>query len=234
MKQIIVTTSWDDGHVLDLKLATLLKKYNLKGTFYVCPKHHEFEKENLLNDEQIKTLSQDFEIGAHTMNHPDLEKISLEESEKEISESRIYLENILKKPVTSFCYPSGYYNKSHIEQIKKAGFSLARTTKRYCFEAYQNKFELPTSIHTYNHWLDIFHIALFVRFNPYSFIRLFRHWDLLAMAMFDKIAKDSGVFHLWGHAIDLENQQSWDKLENVFKHISGHNNVSYIFNKDLS
>ena len=31
----IITTSWDDGHPLDFKLAELLNKYNLKGTFYI-------------------------------------------------------------------------------------------------------------------------------------------------------------------------------------------------------
>jgi hypothetical protein len=34
---IYVTTSWDDGHKLDMKLAVLLKKYGIKGTFYICP-----------------------------------------------------------------------------------------------------------------------------------------------------------------------------------------------------
>ena len=28
-------TSWDDGNILDLKVATLLQKYNLPGTFYI-------------------------------------------------------------------------------------------------------------------------------------------------------------------------------------------------------
>src|SRR2546430_1752338 len=30
---IYVTTSWDDGHKLDMRLATLLKKHGIKGTF---------------------------------------------------------------------------------------------------------------------------------------------------------------------------------------------------------
>ena len=30
-----ITTSWDDGHPLDLRVAELLAKYGLQGTFYV-------------------------------------------------------------------------------------------------------------------------------------------------------------------------------------------------------
>ena len=35
MSKLIVTTSWDDGSRLDLKLAELLEKYGISGTFYV-------------------------------------------------------------------------------------------------------------------------------------------------------------------------------------------------------
>ena len=48
MKQIIVTTSWDDGHPLDFKIASLLEEYNLKGTFYI-PKAN---CENLVMEEE--------------------------------------------------------------------------------------------------------------------------------------------------------------------------------------
>ena len=30
-----ITTSWDDGHPLDLRVAELLSEYHLQGTFYV-------------------------------------------------------------------------------------------------------------------------------------------------------------------------------------------------------
>ena len=35
-KPFWITTSWDDGHTLDLRLADLLDKYDLRGTFYVA------------------------------------------------------------------------------------------------------------------------------------------------------------------------------------------------------
>ena len=39
---ILITTSWDDGHPLDLRLAELLHKYDVPATFYIpvsekCP-----------------------------------------------------------------------------------------------------------------------------------------------------------------------------------------------------
>ena len=35
MSRLIVTTSWDDGSIQDLKLGELLMKYGIKGTFYI-------------------------------------------------------------------------------------------------------------------------------------------------------------------------------------------------------
>jgi peptidoglycan/xylan/chitin deacetylase (PgdA/CDA1 family) len=35
MDKAVVTTSWDDGHPLDLKLAELLKKYDVPATLYM-------------------------------------------------------------------------------------------------------------------------------------------------------------------------------------------------------
>ena len=93
----IITTSWDDGHKLDLKLAKILQKYNIKGTFCISPNNREWNKKDLLSDKEIKQLSQDFEIGAHTMTHPLLTKISERDAIQEIRDSKIFLEKLIRK-----------------------------------------------------------------------------------------------------------------------------------------
>jgi len=35
VNEAIVTTSWDDGHPSDLKLAELLREYDVPATFYI-------------------------------------------------------------------------------------------------------------------------------------------------------------------------------------------------------
>jgi len=76
-KKIIVTTSWDDGNVLDVRLAALLDKYGVKGTFYIAP-----NKQNRLSNDEIIAISNKHEIGAHTMDHPLLTEISVGGSSK--------------------------------------------------------------------------------------------------------------------------------------------------------
>src|SRR5437879_13418201 len=65
MKQTYITTSWDDGHQLDLRVAELLTKYRLHGTFYI-PKAAE---NGTRKAAQVRELSRAFEIGAHPLHH---------------------------------------------------------------------------------------------------------------------------------------------------------------------
>ena len=47
-----MTTSWDDGDVLDIKLSQLLDRYGVKGTFYVAKQF----RVNRLSEDEIRQL----------------------------------------------------------------------------------------------------------------------------------------------------------------------------------
>ena len=230
--KLIFTTSWDDGHVLDLKLAKLLKKYNIAATFYISPNNHEFSKKNLLSDKEIKTLSKDFEIGAHTMTHPHLTKISKSRIDYEIKQSKIYLEQIIDKTVSAFCYPYGDYNYEVESLVKNNGFKLARTTKRYSFSSGNNFFELPTTFHAYNHFTDIRKIVLFGGMN-FGKTFSYKDWDKLAIDLIDFAHNEGENFHLWGHSWELEKYNGWNQLENVFKYVTKRREVVFKTNSEL-
>jgi phosphatidylinositol alpha-mannosyltransferase len=232
MKRVIVTTSWDDGHVLDMRLSSLLKKYDIAGTFYISPQDHEFPQTDLLTDDQIKTLSESFEVGAHTMTHPSLPSIPDETAHKEIEESKTYLQNATGREVKSFCYPRGEYEPKHVQMVKDAGYAYARTVNRHSFTTGNSPLEAKTTIHTYNHWTDLWKIARFANFNPLRTIRYFQ-WDVLAKAMFDHVSETGGVFHLWGHSWEIEKHGDWEKLEGVLAYIAHHKEIEYVSNDKL-
>ena len=103
-------TSWDDGYLLDLRIADLLDRYGVKGTFYVCPAaQHTTE---MLSKDQIKELSSRYTIGAHSMTHPKLTQIPPQESVKEIRASKQWVEETTDKSCTTFCYPYGATNNA--------------------------------------------------------------------------------------------------------------------------
>ena len=232
MKPVVVTTSWDDGHRLDVRLARLLKKYGLEGTFYISPKNQEFASRDLLKPSQVRTLSRSFEIGAHTMTHPRLTKISDDSAYHEILDSKQYLERLTGRDIVSFCYPGGRYRKRHLAMVRRAGLKYARTVRRHSFSLKGSLFEASTTINTYNHIQDLWKIARFAKFNPARTIRYFQ-WDNLAKAMFDGVLVSGGIYHLWGHSWEIDARQDWQRLEEVFKYIAHRAEVRYTTNGEL-
>jgi L-malate glycosyltransferase len=226
-KSIIVTTSWDDGHKLDLKLINLLRKYNVPATFYVSPFNCEFNQKELLTTEDVRNISKDFEIGAHTMTHPHLPKISLENAKKEILESKKYLEKIINKKVTAFCYPYGEYNTNIKNSVKCSGFRIARTTGRFSINTGTDRFETPTTVHAYSHLLDLKNLGMLLKYRTVD-------WESLAKKQFKDVLRNGGVFHLWGHSWEIEKFNYWKKLENILSLIGNNKkNVKYMSNSCL-
>jgi peptidoglycan/xylan/chitin deacetylase (PgdA/CDA1 family) len=235
-RKIIVTTSWDDGHKLDIKLAALLKKYNLKGTIYVCPKDNEFEKKELLSEKEVKQISKNLEIGAHTINHPTLTKINIKQAKKEIEDSKKYMERIISKKITSFCYPKGYFNRQLIDIVKNSGYVYARTTRQMFIKYPKNIFTSDTTIQAMplNFIARLGQIKNGVLRNQMMLPHLFfNDWEKIAIKCFDQVYKNGGVFHLWGHSWQIENDKQWDALETVFKYISNRKGVKYLSNSEL-
>jgi len=82
-----------------------------------------------MSSTDLKTLSDSklFEIGAHTVNHPQLANLPLQQQEKEIAQSKIELENKINTPILSFSYPHGSFIKETVEIVKRSKFTNACT-----------------------------------------------------------------------------------------------------------
>ncbi len=244
MKKIVITTSWDDGNKLDLKIVRLLDKYNLKGTFYI-PKKSEFTS---LSEKEIKEISKNHEIGAHTLNHIDLTKINLRKARQEISDSKRYLEELLGKQIKMFCYPRGEYNQKIKEIVIRNSFLGARTVKEFNFEKPDDFFEMETTLHIYpfpfrKRDKSHYHLTRFL-FQPlqrkfFKILKLglpinsFVSWSNLAKNLFDYILKNGGIYHLWGHSWEIEKYNMCKDLEEIFKYISNRENVFYLTNSQI-
>jgi peptidoglycan/xylan/chitin deacetylase (PgdA/CDA1 family) len=58
-------------------------------------------------------------IGSHTMTHPILTSLGPQETEREMRDSRITLENRLGRAVGLFCYPNGSLNHAALESARR-------------------------------------------------------------------------------------------------------------------
>lgn len=65
------------------------------------------------------------DIGSHTLSHPRLTGISLNEARREILLSKQRIEDELGENIDSFCYPDGLFSPEIVNLVKDAGYSSA-------------------------------------------------------------------------------------------------------------
>ncbi len=240
---ILVTTSWDDGDVLDEKLAALLDTHGLKGTFYIAQNYRPMR----LSDDSIRMIGSRHEIGAHTLTHPDLRKISNEEKIREIAGSKEWLEKLLQREVPMFCYPSGHLDLEAEAAARQAGFRGARTTQLGEIKIAENPFQMPTTLQVYPMpfrkknktqyvWRDLLgplrERAPALRALGVS-LPSFRSWEALARATFDIAHERGEVFHLWGHSWEIERYDMWNELDQFLAYIAHRTDCRYVTNFEL-
>jgi peptidoglycan/xylan/chitin deacetylase (PgdA/CDA1 family) len=107
-------------------------------------------------------------IGAHTLSHPVLARMSGEAARREISESRTLLEDALGHPVWAFAYPFGdsaTVTKRELQLAEQAGFRCAFMNVGGGFGSRIDRFAIPRVHVTANMKLAEFeaHIAGFYR-----------------------------------------------------------------------
>ena len=70
------------------------------------------------------------EMGSHTLNHPILTRIGLDEAKKELELSKKQIEAETNLPVVSFAYPNGHrpdFNQDVVECVRQTGYQVAFT-----------------------------------------------------------------------------------------------------------
>ena len=129
-----VAITFDDGYLDNYTHAyPVLKKYNIPAAIFVVinriGKH--LGNDDYMSWSQIRELSQSglITIGSHSMNHPNLSEINLEEQLKEeIFDSKKILEKELNQEVKFFSYPFGGRSLDARRLVSLAGYKAALGT----------------------------------------------------------------------------------------------------------
>jgi peptidoglycan-N-acetylglucosamine deacetylase len=220
-RDIIITTSWDDGSLSDMRLAGLLIKYHIPATFYLPIDNVD---RRCLGRAEISALGGNFDIGCHTYHHTDLTAISNGEAQKEIMEGKQELEQIIGREVSSFCYPFGRYNDRIVKIVKACGFTGARTVRlhtRFITNPYKAGTMVTTKQYQYFFKRYLLHTVAAKDYGMLGFIftkgLYLKAWDRVAVESLNFVMNNGGIWHLWGHSWQIEADSYWDKLERLFR-----------------
>lgn len=214
-----LTTSWDDGHPLDMRIAELLARNNLTGTFYI-PRS---AATGVMSEAQIRELSQTFEIGGHTLDHLFLITIDDHEAQQQISGCRKWVQDTTGQSCDMFCPPAGQFSPPHVRMIRESGFSGLRSVELLS--------TLPPQPIDCLMWMGTTLQAFVHRRRTYlkntikrcRWSSLWRYismgapfgWEGPLERLLEDVVQRGGVFHLWGHSWEIETTGQWNTLERV-------------------
>lgn len=230
----LITTSWDDGHPLDDRIAELLDKYKLKGTFYVPRKN---PGQEVMLEKNIIVLSGEFEIGGHTLNHVNLRQLNSNNIYTEVSGCFNWLKDLTNKEPVPFCLPFGSYRKENLPIIYSSGFKFIRTTALLSPSV---KSPLTgTTLQVFNH-SKVTYLKHLLKRRMFDNLWLWLHSGYTSdtLRLLDHymhyIDSNGGCLHIWGHSWEIEAFSLWKKLEMILKHIANRNEFEYITNGTLA
>ena len=81
-------------------------------------------------DSLRQLASEGVSLGAHTQNHPMMNRLALDDLQNEVLGSLQDLTRETGRTPLTFAYPSGMYNQEAVKVVEDAGFKLAFTTER--------------------------------------------------------------------------------------------------------
>ena len=225
-KMKAITFSYDDGVTQDQRLIDLFNRYGLKATFNL--------NSGLLGKEghlvrggvtvahvkprpcEIANIYRGHEIAAHTLTHPLLPDQTDEEIIRQVEDDRLALSELAGYEVVGMAYPCGGTNHDDrvVELIRKhTGIQYARTIiSSHDFSKQPDLLRFRPSVYHHEDFDRMFEMAeTFLAMNPTT----------------------PQIFYIWGHAYEFDVQNTWAKMEEFCKLISGREDIFYGTNREV-
>ena len=120
--------TFDDGFSSDHDLVLPeLKRIKATATFFIVTDW--LGTPGYLTKQQVQNLSKaGMQIGSHSKSHPNFLTISPQERLDELRESKLILENIIGKEISTFSFPFGFCDEACTEAVFAANYSICCTS----------------------------------------------------------------------------------------------------------
>ena len=221
-KSKVLTLSYDDGVVQDIRLIQILDKHGIKGTFNInsglyIPEDTQRERyygRMKLSEALALYKDSPHEVAVHSLTHPFLEKLKMPEVLVEILEDRKNIESQYCTIARGMAYPFGSYSDMVVDALKACGICYSRTvesTEKFNFP--ENWLTLHPTCHHKNPKL----MALARRFVEEKPRYTAQNW----------------MFYVWGHSYEFDNDANWDIIEKFAAYTGRKDDIWYATNIEI-
>lgn len=217
----VLTMSYDDAVVQDIRLISIMDKHGLKGTFNINSALYlsedavrdRFYGRMKLSEAKELYMNSGHEVAVHAYSHPFLEQLDTAEIIYEITKDRKAIESQYGEITRGMAYPYGTYSDKVVDILEKCHIAYARTTKStLSFGFPEDWLQLHPTCHHNNEKLDEL-ITQFVE-TP-------NRWG------------NAEMFYLWGHSYEFDNDDNWDVIERFAEYAGGHDHIWYATNIEI-
>ena len=165
----------------------------------------------------MRFVYENHEVAVHTLTHPNLTFLDEAEIIRQVEEDRLKLSELAGYEVVGMAYPcGGVNNDDRVAEIIKnsTGVKYSRTITN------TDSFDIQENLYRFNP--NVYHIL--------EFDRLMEMGRRFVEMKTDK----PQIFYIWGHSYELDFEpDSYVKLEEFFKLISGKDDILYGTNKEV-
>lgn len=223
-----VTFSYDDACKQDMKTAQILTKYGMKGTFNF--NGYAMRGNGALTEEEAKTylLDQGHEIAVHGANHAAAGVVRPIEGIRDVLNCRLELEKKYDRIIRGMAYPdcgvTMFANGTTYQDVKNYLTQLDIAYAR-SLAGDNNLFELPTDWHA---WVPNAHHN-----NPQILNWIDEFLELDLSKKISSCRRNAGLFYIWGHSYEFDNDQNWDHFEKICQKLAACEDIWYATNIEI-
>lgn len=211
----IVSLSFDDGTIYDLRFIKLLNKHKLKATFNLNSGLENFvwyfegKPIERLKLKEVKDLYVGHEVASHSLTHPYFSQIPEAEIIRQVQGDISNLRNIFGYEIEGFAFPFSDQIEENIRIVKE---NVPLTYIRYSF--------LDNSgVHQ-----DRYHIHINALYDDEDI------YDRLNE--FKTSSCEDGLFVIAGHSYEFEMKNDWKKIEKLLSYLKNDNELTVLTLKD--
>lgn len=215
-KSKVLTLSYDDGVVQDIRLMKILDKYGIKCTFNVntglfLPEdavRQRFHGRMKISEAKELYTNSGHEIAVHGLTHPWMQKLKSDELLTEVLEDRKNIEREFGVLARGSAYPYGTYNQEVMEALGKCGICYARTART------------TDNVRFPENWMEWDFTCTHASPNFMALAKRFVEEGIHYEA-------DAWLFSVYGHSYEFDLANNWELIEEFAALVGGREDIWY-------